>query len=102
MGEFYRKSAKQEKNCSETSGWECLGVGIVQVGQEEKHTSEGPQERKTVGLGTRDFKTGQPGGSGREPGTSDLPLKKRWLSDNQDHRAALHTAGGQLGKGGGH
>lgn len=62
MGKYYWKSAKQEKDCSERSWWDCLGVGIVQVGQEEKYTAEGPQVGRKRGLGTRDFKTEQTGG----------------------------------------
>lgn len=49
-------------------------VGIVQVGQGEKCTPEGPQMGRKRGLGTRDFETGQAGGSGGRLGYQTCSL----------------------------
>lgn len=51
VGECSWKLAKQEKDYSERWWWECLGVGVSQVGLGEKSISEGPQVGRRRGLG---------------------------------------------------
>lgn len=63
------------------------------AGRAHPRRPPGGQER---GVGDQRFQSRAAGGrKWQEPGTSGS--QRRWLSDNQDHRAAIRPAGGQLG-----
>lgn len=87
--------SRQHNNCSERSWWDCLGVGIVQIGQEEKYIPEGPQVREKGGP-----EVSKRGRQEEVMGAwKSLQSWRKWLSDtsNQDQSVAHCAVGGQLG-----